>query len=63
MNGPKLAAWLVALVMLGGIGYIAWMSRQAAKAQDETGARVPARIERFEQAIRQVEVDMGGRGL
>ena len=61
MNGPKLAGWLVGVIMLGGIGYVAWMSRQAAEAQEDAGVRAPARIERLEQVIRQVEADMGGR--
>lgn len=62
MNGHKLAAVLVAVVMLGAFGYMAWTSRQVARAQDEIEPRRPTRSERVEQAIQEVELDMRGGG-
>ncbi len=59
MNGPKLAAVLVAVVMMVSFGYIVWSSRQFANAFDETGGRTSVHVERIERVVQEVEMDMG----
>ena len=48
-------------VMFAYVGYIAWVSRQAASADIASGVNVPQHISRIEDTIREVEHDMNPR--
>ena len=45
-------------LMLAWVGYVGWMSRQAASADVASGVETPQRISRIEAAIRQAEDDI-----
>ena len=61
MRGPKLAAVLTILIMLGGFAYIAWASRQAAGAYARLETKNADHVDRVERVLRSVETDMDGR--
>ncbi len=62
MNGPRLAGVLVTAVMLGGLTYIAWISRKAHHAFASDKRETPAHVDRVERAIQDAEADMAGQG-
>ena len=60
MNGPKIAAIGVTVVMVLTWGYITWTARQAANAFGSGGDRDSARVVRFERFVQDVEKEMNG---
>jgi len=61
MLGHRIVIIAIVATMLAYVGYIGWVSRQAAGADVASGIDTPQHISRITDAIRQVEDDMNPR--
>ena len=62
LGGTKLAAGLVALAMVAVVAFMIAMSMQSAEAGSEAGAGPASYAQRVDQAIRDAEEALHGRG-
>ncbi len=62
MNGPKIAAISVTVVILSTLGYFAWTSHQVSRASAQGNSASSFHVEEYNRMLHDVEREVSGRG-